>query len=73
MIERFQVEPNDIYDDAALVLGLGVTSATLRRARRNGHLRATRKGKHVLYRGQWVLDWLEQSVPTNGKAVPHAE
>ena len=57
------IDPNSIYDDGALVLALGVTHATLARARRDGHLRFTRKGKRVLYLGHWITEWLrdEQS------------
>ena len=52
------IEPTGVYDDAALVLGLGLTHATLARARRDGRLRFSRKGRRVLYLGQWVLNWL---------------
>jgi hypothetical protein len=39
--------------------GLGVAKMTLEKARRSGQLRSTRKGHRMLYRGQWVIDWLE--------------
>ena len=41
------IEPNGVYDDAALGLALGVTAATLLRARREGALQHTRQGKRV--------------------------
>ena len=72
MSERFRIDPDGIYDDAALVLGLGVTHATLGRARRARELRATRKGRRTLYRGQWILDWLESQAaksPTVAEGV----
>lgn len=59
MGERFMVDPGAVYDDGALVLGLKLTFRALARARRAGELRFTRKGKRTLYRGQWVIDWLE--------------
>ena len=59
MEQPTRIEPNGIYDDGTLVLGLGLTSATLSRARREGRLRFTRKGKRVLYLGRWILEWLE--------------
>lgn len=59
MTETFRIDADVIYDDPTLVLGLGLTQATLARARRDGHLRSTRKGRRVLYRGQWIIDWLE--------------
>lgn len=66
MSEAFRIDPDGIYDDAALVLGLGVAHGTLRRARRAEHLRSTRKGHRVLYRGQWIIDWLEQGAELAG-------
>ena len=55
------IEPNGIYDDGTLVLAMGVTHATLARARRDGHLRFAREGHQILYLGQWILEWLERS------------
>lgn len=54
-----QVDPDRIYDDDALLAALDVSLAALARARRDGELRYTRKGKRVLYLGQWVLDWIK--------------
>lgn len=53
------LEPDGFYDDGSLYLALGLTPATLARARRSGQLRFTRKGKRTLYLGQWVLDWIK--------------
>ncbi len=66
MGKAFRIDPDGIYDDGTLVLGLGVTQTTLTRARRAGHLRSTRKGHRVLYRGQWIIDWLEQDAKLAG-------
>ncbi len=66
MAKNFVLDPDAIYDDAALVLGLGLTFTTLARARRAGHLRYARKGKRVLYRGQWIIDWLERDTQAKG-------
>ena len=60
MVSPALIEPNAVYDDGTLVLELGVTSATLIRARRRGELRFARKGKRVFYLGTWVIDWLKQ-------------
>jgi hypothetical protein len=54
-----RIDPDGIYDDDLLYGELGVSAQTLARARREGDLRFTRKGKRVLYLGQWVLDWLQ--------------
>jgi len=52
------IEPQQVYDDGALYLTLGLTPSTLAGARRRGALRYTRRGKRTLYLGQWILDWL---------------
>ena len=54
-----RIDPDAIYDDGALVLTLGLTHAAIAKARRNGRLRFTRNGRRILYRGQWIIDWLE--------------
>ncbi len=54
-----RIDPDAIYDDGALVLTLGLTHAAIARARRNKRLRYTRNGRRILYRGQWIIDWLE--------------
>lgn len=67
MATVLSIDPTAIYDDGALVLALGLTHATLLRARRDGDLRYTRKGKRVLYLGRWVVEWMEQN-PCEGNA-----
>ncbi len=67
MSEPFTIEPSAVYDDAALRLALGITSATLTRARHDRHLKFARKGKRTLYLGEWVLAWLREAA--SGKAV----
>jgi hypothetical protein len=61
MLAPTQLDPRTVYDDAALRLALGLTSATLARARRRKELRYARKGRQILYLGQWILDWLTQT------------
>jgi hypothetical protein len=71
MLEPITINPDGLYDDGAVVLALDIPSATLARARRTGRLRHTRQGRRVLYRGQWLLDWLEATATTVRKGVPH--
>ncbi len=59
MIQGFPIEPKAVYDDAALSVALGVGAESLARARQAGELRHARKGRRILYLGQWILDWLE--------------
>ena len=51
--------PDAIYSEDSLVLALGLTAETFRRARRSGLLRYSRPGKRPVYLGQWVIDWLQ--------------
>jgi hypothetical protein len=54
------LSPDAILDDTALRTLLGVTPATLARARREGKLRFTRQGNRILYLGEWVVEWLRR-------------
>jgi hypothetical protein len=56
------IEPEAYYDDRALRQALGLTPSTLAAARRSGSLRFSRQGKRILYKGEWVLVWLEADV-----------
>lgn len=60
MIEGFPIDPRAVYDDAALSVALGVSAESLAHARQSGYLRYARKGRRILYLGQWILDWLER-------------
>ena len=59
MIEPVSIEPEAVYDDGALRQTLGLTPAALAAARRAGVLRFMRTGKRTLYKGAWILAWLE--------------
>jgi hypothetical protein len=59
MIEPVLIVPDALYDDGALRLCLGLTSSAVCAARRSGTLRFTRQGKRTLYKGAWILAWLE--------------
>jgi hypothetical protein len=69
MIEPISIEPEALYDDGALRQALGLTPACLAAARRAGSLRHARQGKRMLYKGAWVLAWLEASAES-GPAAP---
>jgi hypothetical protein len=59
MANTLPIDPNTIYDEGAVSVALDIPLSTLDRARREGHLRFTRKGRRVFFRGDWLLDWFE--------------
>jgi hypothetical protein len=65
MIQPILIDRDAIFDDGSLHQAFGLTPATLARARRSGALRHTRQGKRTLYKGEWVLDWLEADENTS--------
>lgn len=69
-----EIFPAALYTDAALTQALGIRRGTLARARREGRLRHFRAGNVVLYRGEWVLDWIgrgaaDRQVPAGQEAA----
>lgn len=52
------IQPTAIYSNDQLCKLLDVSPDGLAEARRSGALRATRKGRRLLYLGEWVLSWL---------------
>lgn len=67
MLSPTVIDPAAIYQDGDARLALGLTGATMQRARKSGLLRFTRLGRAILYRGQWLIDWLEgTSQPPKG-------
>jgi hypothetical protein len=74
MIEPVLIEPDALYDDGTLCLAIGLTHATLARARRSGALQFTRQGKRTFYKGAWVLAWLEsEATPSPRRPVADSQ
>jgi hypothetical protein len=63
MIDPVVIAPEAVYDDTALKQALGLSPAALSSGRRSGKLRYARKGNRTLYRGAWVLHWLDSDAP----------
>ena len=61
------IDPDCIYLDGDVRFALDLTSATLARARRDGRLRFTRQGHSVIYRGRWLIDWIEATATTEAE------
>lgn len=54
-----RLDPDAVYSDGELRMLLGITDAALSRAKREGRLRCSRQGKRTIYRGAWIISWLE--------------
>ena len=78
MANQLLIEPKTIYDEGAISLALDIPLDTLNKARRDGSLRYTRKGRRVFFLGQWLLDWFTDQDPkqaarvAQGKEACHA-
>ncbi len=62
MVAGANIEPEKFYDDFAVSRILGVKESVQKRDRESGALKFTKKGTQVLYRGQWLIDWLKPSI-----------
>jgi hypothetical protein len=69
VLQGISLDPAGVYDDGALYNHLGLTAATLSRARRSGRLRFTKQGKRILYLGEWVTAWLRAEGQPRPEAV----
>lgn len=65
--EPVRIEPDAWYSDADLRLILRLPGATLRRARKAGELRHSRRGVTAWHLGAWVIAWLSGQ-PATGVA-----
>jgi hypothetical protein len=61
MPEVITLNPLAVYTAEQLATMLDASDATLAEARRTGALRTVRKGRRVLYLGEWVIDWLRRA------------
>jgi len=66
-VPHAHIHPDAVYNDGQARLLLGLTGTTLARTRREHRLRFTRQGKTVLYRGSWLLAWLEADADREGQ------
>jgi hypothetical protein len=52
------IQPTGIYSTDDVCAMLDASPDTLAAARRSGELRGVRKGRRIIYLGEWVLAWL---------------
>jgi hypothetical protein len=55
------IQPTGIYSTDDLCAMLDVSPVTVAEARRSGALTSTRKGRRVIYLGEWILTWLRHA------------
>jgi hypothetical protein len=60
------IQPEALYDAAALRHLLGLAEGTLVKGRREENLRHVTKGTRTFYMGAWVLEWLERGGVSRG-------
>lgn len=58
MVTAAKLDRNAYYDEPGLCETMGLRRGSLQRARMAGTLRFTRQGGRILFRGDWVEDWL---------------
>jgi hypothetical protein len=73
MIEPVTIDPDAILDDGALLFTLGLRPAAMARARRSGLLRFTRQGRRILYKGAWILEWLDKEAEVPASSTRQGE
>ena len=73
MVLAAKIDRDSYYDDEALRRILGLRRGAVQRARLGGELRSTRAGGRILYRGNWVEDWLNGDNPEAEASQPLAE
>ena len=64
MKETITIHRTGIYTTDHLCKMLDVSQQNLAAARRSGALRAARKGRRIIYLGEWVLGWLQEGPET---------
>lgn len=62
------LDPETYYDENTLRL-MGLDGELLEEGRADGRLRFRTLGPVVLYKGRWVLDWLDLAEPAGRRAI----
>ena len=66
-----RIDPQQWYSDGDIKTILDIQLDAQRKARDAGQLKYTQRGITCLYRGQWVLDWLENDQADASQAKPN--
>jgi hypothetical protein len=68
MPDTITIQPTALYGTDDLCAMLDVSPQAVAQARRSGALASARKGRRVIYLGEWVLAWLR----LDAREAPHA-
>lgn len=60
-----KIDPEAVYCQSEICEALGITARRLGNAAVAGEVRFAALGSQRMFRGQWVLDWLEGRKPTS--------
>lgn len=52
------LDPSTFYDEVSASRALRVPASTLAKARKDRAIRYSRRGQRVLYRGDWLAEWV---------------
>ncbi len=63
-----KIHPEAVYDAASLCLA-GFSLGTLAKARRAGRLRFAKHGSRIIYRGAWLIEWLEAEADAGAESL----
>jgi hypothetical protein len=58
MLEPIRIIRDAYYDGPSATIALGIGETSLARARRSGALRHVRRGGRIMYKGEWLDEWL---------------
>jgi len=71
VVKAHVLYPTAVYRSGQLARLLGLAATTLRREKRAGRIRYSRRAGRDFYLGQWVLEWLQAGeVSRPAGAVP---
>jgi hypothetical protein len=58
IVSPTHIERSAVYIERSASIVMRVPASTLARARREGAIRYSRRGKSIYYLGEWLIDWL---------------
>lgn len=69
MVQHAEIKPECYYDILALRRTLGLSAIAIGKACRSGELRYSDRGGKKIFRGSWVVAWLEENSPGSNDSI----